>query len=41
MVVRLAQTVVFLFVRYALMGKGDAVVSPNMIIVFRKYKERT
>lgn len=36
MAVRLAQTLVFSFVRHVLMGNGTAVVSPDMIVVLRK-----
>lgn len=36
MLVRLAQALVFSFVRHVLLGNGSAVVSPNMIVVLRK-----
>lgn len=36
MAVRLTQTLAFSFVRHVLMGHGNAVVSPNMIVVLRK-----
>jgi SAM-dependent methyltransferase len=34
--IRLMQTLAFRFIRYALMGQGSAVLSPNMIAVLRR-----
>jgi hypothetical protein len=36
MAVRLIRGLTFSFIRHVLMGHGDAVLSPNMIIVLKK-----